>query len=242
MGKSLLVTGGTSGIGLELVKSYLKDDVHITLILRDIDKAKVCFSYHDMDKVSLIEADLMDPISLSNILKNNLKIAPDYFVYCAGMLNEVSLKRTTYSSFIKLMNVNFFSFVEILRYLISIKSKNTAMRIVAMSSLASLQGGKGNQMYAASKSAMDSFIRTSSHELRENNIVINSIQAGYVDTNMCDSLRLFYGDRFDDFIRQNQPLGLIEKTEIVEQIRFMLSKKGNSVTGVSLKINGGAPC
>ena len=123
MRKSLLVTGGTSGIGLELVKSYLKDDVHITLILRDIDKAKVCFSDYDMDKVSLIEADLMDPISLSNILKNNLKIAPDYFVYCAGMLNEVSLKRTTYSSFIKLMNVNFFSFVEILRYLISIKSK-----------------------------------------------------------------------------------------------------------------------
>ena len=75
-----------------------------------------------------------------------------------------------------------------------------------------------------------------------NNIVINSIQAGYVDTNMCDSLRLYYGDRFDDFIRQNQPLGLIDKTEIVEQIRFMLSKKGNSVTGVSLKINGGAPC
>ena len=63
MRKSLLVSGGTSGIGLELVKSYLKDDVHITLILRDIDKAKVCFSDYDMVKVSLIEADIMDPIS-----------------------------------------------------------------------------------------------------------------------------------------------------------------------------------
>ena len=96
------------------------------------------------------------------------------------------IKKTTYDKFLRLMNINFFSFCEILRCIVGQKKNDATLRVIAMSSIDSFREDPFNQMYAASKVALDSYIRTIPIELNKYNVKINSIQACYVDTPMIE--------------------------------------------------------
>lgn len=243
--KRYLITGATSGIGQSLVESFsLQEDVELILPVRDIDKATNIYKENNslFSRIKLVKIDLNEISQIKNALTPILDLSFDGFVHCAGMVDIKNLKRTSYDRFLKVMNVNLFSFVEILRLLIEKKPKELQFRVVAMSSVASFKGDKSNQMYCASKAALDSFIRSISLELINSNVEINSIQSLFVDTPMCDDQRAFHGDNFDNWIKGSQPLGLISTDEIVELIRFFLEKKGKKMTGISTCINAGCPC
>ncbi len=57
---------------------------------------------------------------------------------------------------------------------------------------------------------------------------------------MVDSVKAYHGDNFDKWILDNAPLGIISTSEVVEQIRFLLDKKGTKSTGGAYLINGGS--
>ncbi len=239
--KRYVITGGTSGIGEGLVRSFEKDDVELILPVRNTEKAldmykHTCF----FNKLQIFKLDLEDVTSIKSAfasVKNIDKI--DGFIHCAGIIDLKNLQKTTYEKFLRLMNINFFSFVEILRLLISSKKIDTRFRCVAMSSADSFRADRANHMYCVSKASMDAFIKTISLELNQKNVEINSIQPAFVNTPMADHQKLFHGDNFENWIREIQPLGLIQINEIVEMIRFYLEKKGSKITGTSVYVNSG---
>ena len=94
-------------------------------------------------------------------------------------------------------------------------------------------------MYAATKGALDTFVRIISGELNSLHVEINTVQPAFVDTPMISSLKDFWGVEFDDFIKDFQPLGIIPVEDIVEQIRFLLNKRSTKVSGTSIFINAG---
>lgn len=238
--KSYVITGGTSGIGKQLVESFKNQDVKLFLIVRNLDKARDLYATYPENKIELIHADLENVISLKDAITNACKgQSIDGFINCAGIVDLQNLKRTTYDRFLKLMNINFFSFAEILRLLVSFKAKEKSFRVVSISSLAAVRGDKTNHMYSASKAAMDAFIRSISLELNDKNVEINTIQPAFVDTPMAEDQKNFHAENFDNWIHGCQPLGIIPTSEVVELIRFFLEKKGNKMTGVSLVINAG---
>lgn len=238
--KRYVITGGTSGIGNALVESFYGQDVELILLVRDEEKAKNLYlGAQDAPPITFIKANMGDVPSLKEALTPILNLELDGFVHCAGVFDIQSLKRTTYNRFLKLMNVNLFSFAEILRLLVSAKPNDKRFRVVSMSSVDSFRGDKTNHMYCASKAAMDSFIRAISLELNPMNVEINTVQPSFVDTPMVDHLKLFHLDNFEEWIRTVQPLGAIPREEVVEMIRFFLDKKGTKVTGTSTFLNAG---
>lgn len=108
-----------------------------------------------------------------------------------------------------------------------------------MSSIASIRAGRTNSMYATTKGALDSFVRAISGELNLLHVEINTLQPAFVNTPMIDDLKDCYGDKYDNFIKSFQPLGLIPVEDVVEEIKFLLNKRSNKVTGTSILINAG---
>ena len=240
MTKTYVITGATSGIGKALVESYKNEDVKLIIIARNLEKAQALKEVIDESKLEIVIADLENVASLKDSLKQLVGRDLDGLIYSAGVTGIESLRKTTYEKFLKVMNVNFFAFAEILRLCTLKKDPQKLFRCVAISSCSSRVGSPCDQIYCSSKAAMDAFIRASSIELESKNVEINSLQPNWVDTPLLDNIKAYHGDDFDNWMSQSAPLGMISCDEIVEYIRFMLDKKGNKNTGTSILINGGA--
>lgn len=240
MTKTYVITGATSGIGKALVESYKDEDVKLIIIARNLEKAQALKEVIDESKLEIVIADLENVDSLKDELKPIIGRELDGLIYCAGITGIESLRKTTYQKFLKVMNVNFFAFAEILRLCTLKKAPEKLFRCIAISSCASRIGYPCNQMYGTSKAAMDAFIRSISIELKDKNIEVNSLQPNWVDTPLLDNIKTYQGENWDNWMKKEAPLGMMKCEEIVEYIRFMLDKKGNKNTGTSILINGGS--
>lgn len=240
MTKTYVITGATSGIGKALVESYKNEDVKLIIIARNLEKAQALKEVIDESKLEIVIADLENVDSLKDELKPIIGRELDGLVYCAGVSGIEGLRKTTYEKILKVMNVNFFAFSEILRLCTMKKEKSKQFRCVAISSTSSVIGFPNNHMYCASKAAMDGFIRAVSIELREKNVEINSIQPNWVDTPMVDNVKSYHGDEFESWILENCPLGILKPEDVAEYIRFLLDKKSSKSTGGAIMINGGS--
>lgn len=240
MTKTYVITGATSGIGKALVESYKNEDVKLIIIARNLEKAQALKEVIDESKLEIVIADLENVASLKDSLKQLVGRDLDGLIYSAGVTGIESLRKTTYEKFLKVMNVNFFAFAEILRLCTLKKDPQKLFRCVAISSCSSRVGSPCDQMYCSSKAAMDAFIRASSIELESKNIEINSLQPNWVDTPLLDNIKAYHGDEFESWILENCPLGILKPEDVAEYIRFLLDKKSSKSTGGAIMINGGS--
>lgn len=238
--KTYLITGASSGIGKALIESFGNENIRVIALGRNFEKLEE-LKQELASKVEIVpvEVNLDDVPSIKSALTGVLSESFDGFIHCAGMSYLANLRKISYQQFASMMNVNFFSFVEILRLLLAKKPKDKQFRVVGMSSIASRSAYSSNSMYAATKGALDTFVRNISRELNSYHVEINTVQPAFVDTPMLSSLKDFWGSDFDGFIKDFQPLGIIPVEDIVEQIRFLLNKRSTKVSGTSIFINAG---
>ena len=237
--KTYLVTGGTSGIGRCLVSSFKDEDVKLYLTIRNREKIDNIRDLINPEHVEFIDIDLSDVEKIKDVLSVYKSVEFDGFVHCAGYGYPCTIRKTSYENFDKYMRVNFYSFVELIKLLTVYKRREKSLRVVALSSMSAVRGTKNNHIYSATKGALDSFIRSVSLELISHNVEINSVCPVMVDTPMTDGIKDAWGDLYDDFVNNFQPMGLLSPEDVVEQIRFLLNKKCKKVTGTSVLLNSG---
>lgn len=238
---SYVITGVTSGIGKYLTQ--LLDDCGYNLILIARSSQKLNELSHTLKgNHDYITIDLTNIDELSHILKER-KDKIRGFVHCAGMESVVPLRQVSYMKFDYLMRLHLYSFIEIVKYIERNKSASDSFltSIVAISSIASHSGGIGQTMYAASKSALESAVRTMSKELASKNIRFNSILPGIVNTEMTDRWRRKLGITNPDDLNKLQLNGIAEVNDIVSLIQFLLSDDSKQICGTEIKIDGGGP-
>lgn len=236
----IIVTGATSGIGLELVKK-LNTKYKIIAIGRDkekLDLLKKKIGNHHV----FVCIDLTDP----NIISKNLSFIdePIYgFVHCAGTESVMPLRFINNDKFIDIMNLHVFSFIEIVKLIDKKKSKNDVYKtsIISISSYASDNGGAMQTLYSSSKSAIEALSKPLSKELASKKIRINSIKPGLVDTEMTDRWRKRIGIQDKEDLSNLQLGGIANPNDIVELIDFLLSDKSEFIIGSAINIDGGGP-
>jgi NAD(P)-dependent dehydrogenase (short-subunit alcohol dehydrogenase family) len=239
-GRTYLVTGATSGIGRALAESFRGEGIRMIALGRSMERLDaIASSLKNEVEVVPVLADLEKPEELKNALEGVLDFPIDGFVHCAGVSCLVDVRKFKLAELERMMAVNFYSFAEILRLLARKKEKGRRLRVVGVSSVASIRGDSKNAAYAATKGALDSFVMSAAQDLASQNVEINTVQPVMVDTRMIDDLKTGYGDGFEDFVRDRQPLGLLDADDVVEQIRFLLFKKGTKVSGTAIYLNSG---
>lgn len=242
-GKHVIVAGASSGIGRQTAITLSRLGATVILLARREEQLKSVIDElegfgHSYYRVDFSELDSLDT-AFSKIVTEQGLI--DGLVYSAGITMDLPFKMFTPSKLEKIFSVNFYGFAESVRQITKKGRYNSGLRIVGVSSVASLIGKKADMGYSATKGAMNSAIRSMAIELAEKSICINAVAPGMINTKM-----------YKDFVEQNgadsyanqsilnrQYLGIGEPEDVANLIAFLLSPASRFISGLVIPIDGG---
>ncbi len=238
--KIIVITGAGSGIGQETAR--VVSEMGATVMLLDISEDGLDNTLqmlsgvgHKKYVVNLSEVDKLNELAESIVAECG---SISGFVHCAGISSRKPLNVLKKDGFSKIMDVNFYSFVELVKLFSKRKNMVDGGSIVVMSSISSVRGYKAKTEYCVSKAAVDAFVRCSALELSSRKIRVNSVMAAEVLTPLALAAKEINATvGASDF---NAPLGPSQPYEVANTIAFLLSDATKTITGTSLLIDGGA--
>ena len=232
--KTVLITGATSGIGLETAR-YLHRRGDYRLVLVGRNEAKLTELSNELKGELFFSCDLEETEKIKELFTfiQAKELKMDGMVHAAGFAANMPIKSLKMGLAEKQMRLHYYAFLELCKYFYSKKISNEGASIVAMSSLATETKLKGSVMYVSSKSALNAAVSIASKEFLRRSIRVNALMPAYVDTRMNDGLE----DLID--IKEKQPMGLIPPCSIADTIEFLLSDRSKYITGICLPISAG---
>lgn len=238
--KSILITGAGSGIGRTTALALSNYGAKLLLVDFSQDGLEETISMIGCNHIGIC-ADLSLDESFSSIEKaiTENHIILSGIVHCAGISSRKPLNVLSKEGFSKVMDVNFFSFVELVKKFTKKKYFKDGGSIVVMSSISSIKGYKAKTEYCVSKASVDAFVRCSALELAPRSIRINSVMAAEVLTPMALKAKEL-SNSLGAVPELNAPLGPTQPYEVANTIVFLLSDATKTITGTSVLIDGGA--
>ena len=233
--KNILVTGASSGIGaaVAVACSKMGADVHITG--RNRGRLQEIFYKLEGDRNKQTTADLTNAHHIEIITNETVPL--DGLVICAGINDKALVKFITEEKIDRIFKINFFAPVLLIRSLLKRKLFNKGASVVFVSSISAFYPVVSNAVYAASKGALNSFFKVMALEVANNQIRVNAIQPGIIQTNILQSYDL------QDELSSTKaliPLARFGNTEDVAHAAiYLLSDAAAYVTGSFLTIDGG---
>lgn len=235
--KVAIITGGASGIGLATAKKLLGEGANVVLVdwnqdVSDIAKnlGKNCIGIR-----CDVSCDTNVQETISKIMENFGHI--DYLVANAGIgggpnkAHEVSIDEWN-----KVIGVNQTGIFLMNKYVISEMLKNGKGTIVNTSSMYGLVGTTMSFAYSASKGAINQITRSLALTYAHDNIRVNAVAPGYVDTPILASVP----KEMKDAMANQLPIGRLGKdVEIASLICYLLSDEASFITGAIISIDGG---
>lgn len=241
-GKRILVIGSTGRIGQETSVQLSKLGAILVLCGRNEDKLQTTYKMLEGEEHEKYVVDLDDVDSLEGVVKTITDECGPFhgYAHCAGVAQMRPLRMTKRNNIINMMNANFFSFIEIVRCITKKDCFEDGGSIVAVSSIASIQGKQSKVCYSASKGALDASIRCLVCDLKKKKIRVNSVMPCWVNTSLYRGYLNRYPDTFEvQEIKEKQYMGTTEPIEIANTIAFLLSDAAKTITGTSILIDGG---
>lgn len=240
-GKKILIAG-IGGIGSEVCR--LLSELGCDLILVDVNEERIIQAIEFCDKCSIchyicdfLDINCIEELSKKIVLENG---ALDGIVFCSGYGESRPLKQSRYDYMLKTMNINFFSYIEMIRCFSKKGAYNNNMSIVGISSVGAFLGNPGQIAYSASKAAMNGATRSIAKELSIKNIRVNTIAPGTTDTEMFRLAEKNFSESESFNSRVNrQYLGLCVPNDIANAVVFLLSKMSRMITGNCIPVDGG---
>lgn len=238
MNKVAIVTGGASGIGLATAKELLKNNVSVVLADISDNVTEIASSLQD-DKVVGIKTDVSNEESVKNLMKQTIaKFGRiDYLVSNAGIGGTASLPHeVTTEEWNKVVAVNQTGIYLTNKYAILEMLKTGGGAIVNTTSMYGIVGTPTSYAYSATKGAIIQMTKSSALAYAKQNIRVNAVAPGYVDTAILASVP----QEVKDMMAGTLPIGRLGTAEeIAHSICFLLSEKSSFTTGTILSIDGG---
>ena len=241
-GKKILVAGASSGIGAETARLLSRLGASVILVARREQQLQETMAtlegtghaYYSQD-LSLL--DDIEAFAKKIISENG---ALDGYVHCAGITSHRPLSLIKPKVMKEIMDINFGSFLEMVRCITKKGFFNENMSIVGISSISSLRGNQSKTAYAASKAAMDAAVRCLAKELAPKVIRINTVAPAFIKTAIFDTFKDETSGSSDaDDIVARQYLGIGEPQDVANMIAFLLSSASKFITGSTVGIDGG---
>lgn len=236
-GKTILVTGASSGIGRATAIECSKMGAKVILTARNEDRLKETLSMLEGEGHTYIQCDLADTESIAKMVSE----LPEIY----GLVNNAGFSMTSTVPFIKeekyldLIKVNTIAPILLLSLMVKKKVMKKGSSCVFVSSVSGLgKASVGNSMYASTKGAVNAFTMASAKELAEKGIRVNAVCAGMVETNITSNLSVSEEQLEAD--KASFPLKRYGRPEEVAwAIIYLMSEAAAWVTGTELVIDGG---
>lgn len=238
IGKNILITGGSSGIG-EAAARYLSSlGAAVILVARNEEKlSKVVNSLSNPGYYYVY--DLEDGYHIENIFtfcrEKGLKL--DGLVHSAGFCSMAPVRMNRMDVAKKVMDVNCLAFLELGKYFSSQKYSNSHGGMVGISSIEAALCDKGQSTYAASKAALEAFVKVMAKEFAGRGLRVNAIAPAIIDTPMLKNSQEAGRYSYEE-IKEIQAFGVIDPIQIAYLIEFLLSDKASYITGACIPVSG----
>lgn len=236
VGKNILVTGASSGIGRGIAVTCSKMGAKIVINGRNVQKLQETLSMMEGDGHMLLSGDLTNQESLISIVNQLPNL--NGIVHCAGMGERTLCKNITENDIDTMINVNFKASVMLQTEILRQKKINKGGSIVFIASIASESPSIGNAIYAASKGAIISYANCLQLELAPRKIRVNSISPAMVWTEL-----IFKGGVTEEELlvdEQKYPLKRYGTPEDIAYLAvYLLSDASSWMTGNNIRITGG---
>jgi NAD(P)-dependent dehydrogenase (short-subunit alcohol dehydrogenase family) len=238
-GKTILVTGASSGIGQETAIACSKMGARVIVTARNPERLKETFDQLDVrtDGHMQLFADLTSQEDVEQLIAS--LPALDGAVLCAGNSTTLPLQFGSREKFDEMFDVNFFAPVELLRMMYKKKVLQKGASVVLIASIGGTHSFMpGNGVYGASKAALNSLMKYAAREYASRKIRVNSICPGMVDTPLIHRGTITEEQLAEDAKRY--PLGRYGKPDdIANGAVYLLSDASSWLTGHDLVIDGG---
>jgi NAD(P)-dependent dehydrogenase (short-subunit alcohol dehydrogenase family) len=235
-GKTVLVTGASSGIGRATAIECSKLGAKVVITARHEERLKETLSALEGDGHQLILCEMTSDDDLTNLVETVPVL--DGLVCNAGINKLVPIRQLKAEDLNHIFEVNTFSSIILLQKLMKKKKLAEDASVVYTSSISGIGAAAvGESMYIASKGALSAFVKAAALECSKKGIRVNAVCPGMVKTEMSDAYDLNEGDNED---LKNYPLGrYANAVDIAWAIIYLLSNASSWVTGTNLVIDGG---
>lgn len=235
-GKTILVTGASSGIGRGIAIACSKMGASVIVNGRNEQRLSVIMSEMEGDDNLSLAADLSDNVALAEMVAKLPKL--DGIVHCAGIGQRVLCKQLQESDLDNMMNVNFKAPVMLQTEILKQKKINKSASVVFIASIACDSPTIGNAMYSASKGAIISYANCLALELAPRLIRVNCILPAMIWTDL-----IFKGGITEEELKEDEkkyPLKRYGKPEDIANLAiYLLSDASSWMSGSSIRITGG---
>lgn len=237
--KIIVVTGGSRGIGAEIVKVLAKSGNNVIL---NYNKSEICAKNVENDlrkegiNVDIFKADVSEKDEANNLI--NFAISKygriDVLINNAGISQSKLFTEITDDEWKNMMNNNLDSAFYCTREAVKNMIHNKQGLIINISSIWGITGASMEVHYSTAKAGLIGFTKALAKELGPSNIRVNAIAPGIIDTDMNKE---YSNDEIED-IREEIPLQKIGKTtSIANCIKWLI--EDDYTTGEVISINGG---
>ncbi len=235
-GKTILVTGASSGIGRGISIVCSKMGAKVVINGRNEEKLCVTLSQMDGEEHVVMVGDLTDTGTLNSLVNALPKL--DGVVHCAGIGTRVLCKNVTEADVDQTMGVNFKAPVLLQTEILKQKKINKGGSVVFIASISNDSPTVGNALYSASKGALISYANCLQLELAPRKIRVNCISPAMVWTDLIFKGGLTEEELHED--EQTYPLKRYGQPEdVANLVVYLLSDASAWMTGSNVKITGG---
>jgi NAD(P)-dependent dehydrogenase (short-subunit alcohol dehydrogenase family) len=231
--KTVIVTGGSQGIGLGTVQAFLERDYNVVATSRNVSKSKdLLFS----PKLALVDGDIGAASTAARVAETAISTfgSIDALVNCAGIFFMKSFADCTAEDFKRLVSTNLDGFIRMTQQAIRqmLMQKSGGSIVSLSSSLADHPiAGVNASIPMMTKGGVEAATRNLAIEYAKEGIRVNAVAAGVVDTPL-------NRNNPRDFLKTLSPMGSISNVEeIVDAVIYLT--EASHVTGEVLHVDGG---
>lgn len=247
LGKVVLVTGSSSGIGAATAVHLSKLGAILSLTGRNVESlnkiAQECQKAEGSKKPFVVPGDLNNEKDVENIIASTVKEYGklDVLINNAGIIEMGSIENTSLEQYDRLMNTNVRSIYQLTMLAVPhlIKTKGN---IVNVSSVNGIRAFPNVLAYCVSKAAVDQITRCTALELAPKQVRVNSVNPGVIVTNLQKRGGLS-DEAYQAFLERSKETHALQRpgqpNEVAEAIAFLASNAASNITGVTLSVDGG---
>ena len=237
---TILVTGGTRGLGLAICRRLAKAGYKVvavgrkpsgelTAAIQEVGAGHLIYEPFDLSKLDAIAgfaSELQARHGVFYGLVNNAATGLD------GVLATQHEK-----DIVKLVQTNLLSPILLTKYVTRYMMLKRRGRVVNVSSIIASTGFNGLSVYAATKAGLIGFTKSQARELGKIGITVNALAPGYMETAMTSGLG---GDKLKSILHRS-PLGkLASADEVAAAAAFFFTAEAAAITGTTLTVDAGS--
>ncbi len=241
-GKTVLITGGSRGIGASCVRLFAEAGADVAFTYNSNEEAANELIAEENFEIK-IKAYKVDTALEDDVISCIRQVKVDFgkidiLVNNAGIWKARNIDEMSQEEWNETISINLTGTFLFIKHTVPSMKKNEFGRIINISSTAGQRGESEHSHYAASKGGVISLTKSLAVELAKYNITTNSVAPGWVYTDMSNDILL--DESYEEVLKNYVPLGRAAyPDEIAGPVLFLASPLANHINGEILNVNGG---